>query len=150
MALGATEPLLGTFALQGGWPDSDGYLTASASPDNPLATLLTIWYTRRDSHTPITSYRVDMTKRLHLIAVSDDFQTFLHVHPKLLPSGKFILAQTFPRRSLYHLYADAEPQGMRHQVFRFDLPVGSTRQSGLRDLNERRMAAEAGPYTISL
>jgi hypothetical protein len=91
-----------------------------------------------------------MTKRLHLIAVSDDFRTFLHVHPELLPSGQFVLAQTFPRRSLYHLYADAEPQGMRHQVFRFDLPVGSFAHSGLRDLSERRRTADVGPYTINL
>ena len=62
----------------------------------------------------IRAYRVDMTKLLHMIIVSDDFRTFLHVHPILQADGHFLLDQKFPSPALYHIYADAEPEGFGH------------------------------------
>ena len=39
----------------------------------------------------VQSYDIDMTKIMHLIAVSDDLSDFQHVHPILLADGHFAI-----------------------------------------------------------
>ncbi len=97
----------------------------------------------------IRSYRIDMTKLLHMIIVSDDFRTFLHVHPILQPDGHFLLEQEFPSPGAYHVYADAEPQGFGHQVFRFDLDLGGSTRAP-RDLSEHATISRTGPYVVHI
>jgi hypothetical protein len=143
-----TKPLAGTFALQGGAANAQGYLIAVPLGGGALDTRIETWMTPVGSNAPITSYDVDMTKLLHMVIVSDDFRTFLHVHPALQPGGRFVLDQKFPRATLYHVYADAEPRGIGQQVFRFDLPLGAP--ATVRDLSERATTVAAGPYTVRI
>jgi len=46
----------------------------------------------------IRQYTVEMTKRLHMIIVSDDFTHFLHIHPVLGADGHFTIDAPFRRR----------------------------------------------------
>lgn len=78
------------------------------------------------SAVPIRFYDRDMTKKLHLIAVDDRLQTFMHVHPALQPDGSLRLLQTFPHAGNWHLYADGIPHNFGRQVFRFDLTLPQT------------------------
>ncbi|MGA8384081.1 MAG: hypothetical protein WB687_02220, partial [Candidatus Cybelea sp.] len=109
-ALTAANPAIrGTFALQGQSPKAEGYLIAGELSNDQLNRRLDTWMTPLGSGAAIRTYDVDMTKLLHMIIVSDDFRTFLHVHPVLGPSGHFLLNQRFPDQVLYHIYIDARP-----------------------------------------
>jgi hypothetical protein len=98
----------------------------------------------------VRSYGVDMTKRIHLIVVSDDLTTFLHLHPTLQNDGRFQLAVRFPRADLYHLYADTVPRGFGHRVFRFDVNVESSGHLKSRSAGPARDSGSVGPYTVKL
>ncbi|MGC1335303.1 MAG: hypothetical protein WA812_07975 [Candidatus Cybelea sp.] len=150
-ALTAANPAIrGTFALQGQSPKAEGYLTAGELSSDPLNRRLDTWMTPLGSGVAIRTYDVDMTKLLHMIIVSDDFRTFLHVHPVLGPSGHFLLNQRFPDQGLYHIYIDARPTGFGQQVFRFDLGLGGAAARASRDLGERGTTTRAGPYFVSI
>jgi cytochrome oxidase Cu insertion factor (SCO1/SenC/PrrC family) len=103
----------------------------------------------RSPQEPIRSFITDMTKLLHLVVVSDDLRDFQHVHPVLGPDGHFRLAIAFPRPALYHIYADATPQGHGHAVFRFDAAIGDVRPAA-RPATVSGETAHAGPYTVRL
>jgi len=153
---GALVALFGAAPSLGGVPASEGisasltaHLNAPAAAGAPLVRHLDIWFTRRGSASAVRTFAVDMTKRLHLIIVSDDFRTFLHVHPKLGGDGHFSIEQRFPYAALYHLYADAVPAGYGHCVFRFDLRAGAG-PALARDLAPTGPRVAAGPYVVTL
>ena len=60
----------------------------------------------------VRDYQVELTKKLHVIIVNDDLSVFLHVHPRLLQNGHFVLDQHFPAEGKYHIFADATPAGL--------------------------------------
>ena len=134
----------GTFALQGGMQKTQAYLrdTVRAGVHR-----FDIWYTRSAGAAALTSYDLDMTKRLHLIVISDDFRQFYHIHP-VLRGGHFTIAQALPPRVRYDVYSDATPHGIGQQVFRF--AVGNAAAASSRDLSERGTRANAGAYTVAL
>jgi hypothetical protein len=100
---------------------------------------------------PVRAYDIEMTKRMHLIVVSDDFNEFQHLHPVLGSDGRFRLLATFPRAALYHLYADSVPKGYGRSVFRFDVDIDSTgRAPAARDPGVQRDVISAGPYSVRL
>jgi hypothetical protein len=151
LALGAASGFVsGAFALQAGEPATHGFLRATPAEGNPLRQHLDIWMADDEFAPAIRHYTVDMTKLLHLIIVSDDFTTFLHVHPTLGSNGHFTIDQTLPRATLYHIYADADPQGIGQQVFRFDLPLGPKASAETRNLSPTGPAVSTGPYTVTL
>jgi hypothetical protein len=99
----------------------------------------------------VRAYDIEMTKRMHLIAVSDDFNEFLHLHPVLGDDGRFRLPATFPRAGLYHLYADSVPNGHGRSVFRFDVDIDSAgRAPAARAPGMLRDVVSAGPYSVRL
>jgi len=148
--LGAAPAKMGIFALQSGAPRTSGHLIVHAVHGHPLVRQLDFWMTRNGFATPIHRYDTDMTKLLHGVIVSDDFTTFMHVHPTLFPNGHFRLDQRFPRAARYLIYADGEPTGIGQQVFRFDLTVGSAPSKVARDLRSNGRSTTAGPYTVTL
>jgi len=151
VALGVAAPSVsrdGTFALQNGTARTQGRLVAKEIGASALDQRLDLWLTQGSAQ-PLHRYDVDMTKYLHLIAVSDDLTTFLHVHPHLDAAGHFHVDVHFPSEGLYHVYADSEPSGIGQQVFRYDLQVGSSR-SRVRDLTPTGSEVSIGPYRVSL
>ncbi len=150
VATGAAAPLHGTFALPGGVATTSAILVARPLHPAPLDVRLDIVLRRAAGGSVVRRYDVDMTKLLHLVIVSDDFKTFLHVHPRLGNDGHFTLIERFPRPALYHAYADTSPHGLGHQVFRFDLSVGGGRLAQARALLPTGPRVRAGPYTVVL
>jgi hypothetical protein len=146
----SAQVLKGVSALQGDAPQTDGFLRASPTGANPLEKELDFWTTPPHSTAPIRHYQVEMTKPLHMVVVSDDFKTFLHVHPTLSPSGHFLLKQTFPGPGTYQVYADALPDNLNHQVFRFTVNVGKPSPSSQRMLPSTGMGVHVGPYEVDL
>jgi hypothetical protein len=149
LPVAAAEPIGGVFALQGRSARTSAYLVASPLGSDLLARRLVTWMTQIGSSTAIRTYRVDMTKYLHMIIVSDDFRTFLHVHPKLGADGHFTLDETFPLPARYHVYIDGEPDDAGQQVFRFDIDLGG-RAAASRDLSERGTTRTVGPYEVRI
>lgn len=147
--LGAAPSLDGTPASEGISASLTAHLNAPAAGGAPLVRHLDIWFAPRGSAIAVRTFALDMTKRLHLIIVSDDFRSFLHVHPQLGADGHFTIDQRFPYPALYHLYADAVPAGYGHCVFRFDLRAGAG-PAIARDLAPTGPRVAAGPYVVTL
>lgn len=119
----AGEVLPGVYALPGGHPKVTA--TLIATPGRNGAETLDITMTEAGQQHPVTKYETELSKQLHVIAVSSDFRTFLHEHGDRPGSdGHFRVAMRLPHPGLYHVYADAVPAGLGQQVMRFELKVG--------------------------
>ena len=149
LAAAQSQTLPGTYALQTGKEKALAHLVATVRPNDPLSERLDI--SLGDDNGTIRRYDVDMTKYLHLIIVSDDFRTFMHVHPQLHANGHFTIEQRFPRAALYHIYSDTVPTGLGQQVFRYDLDLRPTASDAApRDLAPTGNVVTAGPYRVAL
>ena len=119
------ETVAGTYALPDGKPEVSA--TLAVTPGTP--SVLDIAMARLGDARPITRYDVELSKRLHVIAVSEDFRVFLHEHAERPGTdGHFRVPIRFPKRGGWHVYADAVPSGLGQQVLRFDIgsdPAGA-------------------------
>jgi len=147
---GRAQILKGEPALQGSSAQTEGFLKATAPTANALNQKLDLWMTLPKSSAPIHKFQTEMTKKLHVIIVSDDFKTFLHIHPALLPTGHFLITQAFPSAGTYYVYADGLPNDLNHQVFRFKLDVGHASPPSVRNLPTTGMGVQTGPYEVDL
>ena len=150
IALGASSIVPGRFAFQGGKPITDGHLRMTPIDGDPLKDHIEIWMTPQNSSQPIRNYAIEMTKKLHVVVVSKDLSTFLHIHPVLGSDGRFRIDQQFPAAGVYYLYADGEPNDGDHQVFRFDLTVSTPGNAKHPDLTPTGREVTIGPYTVDL
>lgn len=146
----SAQVMRGEPALQGYPAQTEGYLKATAAPGSPLNERLDMWMTLPKSAAPIRSFQTEMTKKAHVIIVSDDFKTFLHIHPTLAPNGHFQITQPFPAEGTYQVYVDALPNDLNHQVFRFKLDVGHPSPPASRSLPSTGLGVQAGPYEVDL
>jgi hypothetical protein len=147
----AVTPIKGIAALQGNAPVTKGFLRATPVPGKPLEEKLDLWMTPVNSDVPVKNFQVEMTKQLHVVIVSDDFKTFLHIHPELSKTGHFTITQAFPAPGTYQVYADGLPDKVNdHQVFRFELPVGKPSAQTARTLPPTGMGVQVGPYEVDL
>ena len=149
-SLRAESPVLnGQFALQGQQPQTEAHLRVTPAPGKPLLEHLDLWMTEPGKPEPIRSFQVEMTKKLHMIIVSSDFKSFIHDHPALEPDGHLRVTEKFPAAGTYLVYADALPNQLNHQVFRFQVDVGAP-SSGPRTLPPTGMGVQVGPYEVDL
>ena len=139
----------GQFALQGQKPLTEAHLKITAITGKPLTDKLDLWMNLPGQLSAIQSYQVEMTKKLHMIIVRDDFKVFLHEHPALRPDGHLLLTQAFPAPGTYIVYTDGLPNQMNHQVFRFTFDVGAPTPP-VRNLPQTGLGVQAGPYEIDL
>jgi hypothetical protein len=137
----------GTFALQTGTARGAGHLLVRRGA-SALQRRVEFWMTDA-SQRAVRQYDLDMTKRMHLVAIGSDLSTFMHVHPSLGADGRFRIDLAVPRPGLYHLYADVTPHAYGQQVFRFDVPFGDA-QAMQRARAPAGSAAQTGPYTVRL
>lgn len=149
IATAQSQVIAGQFALQGQTAQTEGHLQVTAVAGKPLEKQLDLWLTEPGKSQPIRCYQVEMTKKLHLIIVSSDFQSFMHEHPVLGNDGHLTLLQNFPRAGSYLAFADGLPNQLQHQVFRFQFDVGGPSEAR-RNLKPTGMGVEAGPYEVDL
>ena len=124
-ALAAPPPVAGTYALPDGKPEVSA--TLAATPGTP--SVLDVAMTRLGDVRPITRFDVELSKRLHVIAVSEDFRVFLHEHAERPGAdGHFRVPMRFPQGGGWHIYADAVPSGLGQQVMRFDIGLDTAAQ----------------------
>ncbi|HEY8296618.1 MAG TPA: hypothetical protein VIG32_01160 [Candidatus Baltobacteraceae bacterium] len=133
---------------RGGSPAIRAHLIAKPERDPLVVNLNEV---ARDGTRVVRAYDWDMTKRVHLIVVSDDLHAFMHVHPVLGADGHFRLRLRLPHAGLYHLYYDGVAHGLGRQIFRFDLPVARPAVAlAARPLAPTSNLVRAGPYTVRI
>lgn len=98
----------------------------------------------------VRRYDLDMTKLMHLIVVSDDLRTFMHVHPVLGLDGHFRLRLHLPRAQFVHLFADGVPHGLGRQIFRFDVRAVLRSDAAVRRLPPATTHSQAGLFVATL
>jgi len=150
VSVSPAQVLKGVSALQGDSAQTDGFLRATPVAGNPLEQKLDFWMTAPHSTLPIKRYQVEMTQKLHVVIVGSDFKTFIHIHPALSPTGHFTITQKFPQPGTYQVYADAEPNELNHQVFRFAMQVGKPGPAPAPKLASTGMGVHVGPYEVDL
>jgi len=124
MAALAAAPLQGTYALPEGQPKVSATLAATPGTSSHVA--VDVAMTALGQPHPITQYETELSKKLHVIAISSDFRTFVHEHgDRPDRDGHFRIAVPLPDPGLYHVYADGVPAGLGQQVMRFELKVGN-------------------------
>ncbi len=99
----------------------------------------------------VRAYESEMTKRMHLIVVGDDLASFQHDHPDLDGRGRFAITVDVPKPGTYEVYADTDPRGLGHRVFRFPVAFGvpSAAEPHVALVPTAR-SVEAGPYRVTL
>ncbi|MDH2430539.1 hypothetical protein [Sphaerisporangium sp. TRM90804] len=106
------EPAAGQQVPGGLQISQDGYtlnpLTTGLTPGK--ATGLRFTVTGPDG-APVTRYRVEHDKKLHLIVVARDLSGYQHLHPELSPGGVWEVRLTVPRAGAYRMFADFTPEG---------------------------------------
>jgi hypothetical protein len=65
---------------------------------------------------PIDKFDTFQEKLMHLIIVSDNLQSFSHIHPTYKQNGRFEVAANFPGGGSYTLVSDYQPAGQKEQV----------------------------------
>lgn len=127
-AIAAPDPasITGTYALPDGQAKVSAILTIRTTGAPPGSVLMDVAMAPLGAARPITHYEVELSKRLHLIAVSDDFGSFVHEHgERPAADGHFRVTMELPRGGAWHIYADAVPAGLGQQVIRFELNLDS-------------------------
>ncbi len=71
---------------------------------------------RAKSGQAVDKFETFQTKLMHLIVVSDDLQTFSHIHPVYKQKGRFEVQANFPQGGNYTLVSDYKPAGQAEQV----------------------------------
>lgn len=143
----AAELLTGAYALPDGQPKVSATLTVS--PGGGLRRTLDIAMTPLGATAPATRYETELSKQLHVIAVSADLRDFVHEHGEApARDGHFRVPMTFPHPGSWHVYADGVPEGLGQQVMRFNVVLGtpSAAPAPLQDLTPTGLTATDGGY----
>lgn len=147
-AVAAAPGASGTFALNAGRAKVVSKLSAVATAEK-LTYAFDIVQSRPGSNETIRDYNIDNEKIVHLIAVSDDLQTFTHLHPTLFSDGHLRGTFAMPRAARYFAFVDSSPVGLGQQVFRFPVTIGDGRASRAH-LGKPNRTSMAGPYRVTL
>lgn len=87
----------------------------------------------------IAQFDIFQEKLMHLIAVSDDFRVFQHLHPTYKGNGGFEVETNFPQPGNYTLFSDYKPSGQTEQVSILTTKIpGKIPDLPKRDLNQTK------------
>ena len=148
-ASAASSTIEGVYALDGVKQQVAGELVAT-----PMGTStdlkLDISFRRMQEKNALKRYETELTKEMHVIAVSDDLTIMLHHHVAHVIDGHGQDRMRFPRPGLYHIYVDAAPKTIGQQVMRFDLTIGDDPATPLisRPLGMPVTEVTQGLYTL--
>ncbi|MFB2768997.1 hypothetical protein ACE1AT_06825 [Pelatocladus sp. BLCC-F211] len=82
-------------------------------PKNPVYLAIDI---KDKAGKPIANFDKFQEQLMHLIVVSDDLQSFQHIHPTYKGNGRFEIKTDFPYPSGYTLFSDYKVAGKSEQV----------------------------------
>ncbi len=155
LAAHAAETLTGAYVLPDGRTKVGAMLVAT--PGRSGIEMLDIAMTQLGKQRPVAKYETELSKQLHVIAISSDFRTFVHEHADRPAANRhFRVAVPLPHPGLYHVYTDGVPSGIGQQVMQFELDVGgapaqpppATPAPSLLDAADGRYAARFAPFEL--
>jgi len=132
-------------------PDEASYALVLESVRAEASATAPVRFSVRDGEDRVvTRFAVRHEKRLHLIAVRDDYSGFQHVHPTMAADGTWSTELDLVGGG-YRLFADFQAEGFDEAVAHADLPVTGSPGTGLapRPPRASRTATVAG-YQVSL
>lgn len=97
----------------------------------------------------VTEFDVRHEKKLHLIAVRDDFSGFQHVHPTMAADGTWSVPLDV-RDGEYRLFADFAERGGSPRVAYADLPVSGQGAGGASSIPQVTRSTTVDGYTVAL
>lgn len=97
---------------------------------------------------PVTRFDVRHEKRLHLIAVRDDFTGFRHVHPSMAADGTWTSDLELPPGA-WRLYGDYQPAGGGNVVSYADVTVPGWERSDTEPGVTRTSAVDGFEITLA-
>ncbi|WP_440088349.1 hypothetical protein [Streptosporangium sp. LJ11] len=97
---------------------------------------------------PVTAYRTEHGKRLHLIVVSRDLGSFQHLHPELTGDGVWSVKLTLPEAGTYRAFADFAPEGGRGLTLGVDLQAPGAQEPEALPATSRTATVDG--YTVTL
>ncbi|WP_081239713.1 hypothetical protein [Streptomyces viridosporus] len=116
----------GTAPVGGLRISEDGYALELKTPYVTAADRTDLRFTVRDEEgRPVTEYRREHDKELHLIVASRDLLTYRHLHPTRAADGTWTAPVELPRAGGYRVFADFTPaeKGARNLTLGADLAV---------------------------
>ena len=112
-------------------------ISQSITPNTPVPLLIDINDAKGKA---IANFDTFQEKLMHLIVVSDNLETFSHLHPTYKQNGRFEVEANFPKPGSYTLLSDYKPAGQSEQVSLLNVEVPGTRSSTPKiDLNRTKM-----------
>jgi hypothetical protein len=75
---------------------------------------------------PVTRFDELHERRLHLVIVSRDLQTYAHLHPAMDRTGEWSVALPGLPPGSYRVFADVQPTGAEHLTLGIDAAVAGT------------------------
>lgn len=100
-------------------------LTVPAKVNNKAPIALAIDVKDKEGK-PIANFDKFQEQLMHLIVVSDDLQSFNHIHPTYKGNGRFEVQADFPQPGGYTLFSDYKVAGKAEQVSTLKVQVPGT------------------------
>ncbi|MFE6286893.1 hypothetical protein [Streptomyces sp. NPDC057877] len=129
---------------------ADGYALDLRTPRVQAGERSGLRFVIRDENgRPVTDYRVEHEKELHLIVASRDLTTYRHLHPVRAKDGTWSTSTTLPAAGGYRVLADftpaAEEEGL---TLGADLAVAGTSEPSALPATSRTATVDG--YTVEL
>ncbi|QTH44483.1 hypothetical protein J4772_08850 [Cohnella sp. LGH] len=99
---------------------------------------------------PVQKFTEDRTKLMHLIVVSKDLGTFMHVHPEYEGDGVFTVPISFPHAGPYLLISEFIPERQDITVYKQWITVAGEMPPKVETLPDNSSSKRMGDLNISL
>lgn len=99
---------------------------------------------------PLTEYRREHGKELHLIVASRDLMTYRHVHPDRAEDGTWSVDVELPAAGDYRLFADFKPAAKGADALTLGADLAVSGDYDAEALPEQSATAKVEDYTVTL
>lgn len=120
----------------------------TANPNEEVNLIMTP--KKKDNAEEQVALDVEHTKKIHLIAVSEDLSWFDHIHPELNADGSYSVKEKFPTAGKYTLFADYKPSGGNHTVDVLNVDVKGTAPVAKKYGADKLTGASADGFSVNL
>ncbi|MEE1940672.1 hypothetical protein V1L54_14860 [Streptomyces sp. TRM 70361] len=105
---------------------------------------------RGEDGRPLTSYRTEHGKQLHLILASRDLAVYRHLHPKRVAGGAWSVPLDLPAAGDYRVFADFVPAAEGAKPLTLGADLAAVGEYEPEELPEPSPTATVDGYTVTL
>ena len=126
------------------------FTSSPASPTANQEVVLSMTPKIKEKPNEQVALDVEHTKKIHLIAVSEDLSWFHHIHPEMNADGSYSVKEQFPFAGKYTLFADYKPTGANHTVDNLYVTVAGTAPAAKKYGADKLMGTAGDGFSVSL